>query len=57
MCFKRFRAKKMMKQDINVNYDRAGVDYEYSTTSEDYDYDTMNNEVSTRRRAVKDGVG
>ena len=25
--------------------------------SEDYDYDTMNNEVSTRRRAVKDGGG
>ena len=23
------------------------------TTSEDYDYDTMDNEVSTRRKAVK----
>ena len=52
-----FRAKKMMKQDMSVNYDRAGVDYEYSTTGEDYDYDTMDNEVSTKRKAVKDGVG
>ena len=25
----------------------------YSTTGEDYDYDTMDNEVSTRRKAVK----
>ena len=37
MCFKRYRNKKMMKQDINVNYDRAGVDYEYDTTGQDYD--------------------
>ena len=53
MCFKRFRAKKMMKQDINVDYNREGVDYEYSTTGEDYNYDTMDNEVSTKRKAVK----
>ena len=40
----------MTKQDIIVNYDRAGVDYEYDTTGQDYDYDTMGGEVSTRRR-------
>ena len=53
VCFKRFRDQKMMKQDINVNYDRAGVDYEYDTTGQDYDYDTMGDKVSTRRKAVK----
>ena len=50
MCFKRFKNERMLKQDINVNYDRAGVDYEYDTTGQDYDYDTMGDEVSTRRR-------
>ena len=52
-CFKRFRDKKMMKQDINDTYDRAGVDYEYDTTGQDYDFDTTGDDVSHRRKAVK----
>ena len=32
----------MIKEDFNVNYDTAGVDYEYgTTTNQDYNYDTM----------------
>ena len=50
-CFKRWRDKKMVKVDVNVNYDTAGVDYEYGPA--DQDYDTMGDEVSTRRREVK----
>ena len=51
MCFKRWRDKKMVKVDVNVNYDTAGVDYEYGPVEQDYD--TMGDEVSTRRREVK----
>ena len=32
MCFKRWREKKMKKEDFNVNYNTADVDYSYDTT-------------------------
>ena len=44
VCFRRWRDKRMVKQDVNVNYDTA--DYYY-------DYDTMDNTDSTRRRPVR----
>ena len=55
-CSKRFKAKKMIKIDINPIYDAADVDYEEWTTStsKDYDYDTMDiNEASIRRKDMK----
>ena len=49
VCSKRFRYKKVMKVDLNVNYDTAGVDYEYGSA----DYDSMGDEISTGRREIK----
>ena len=46
LCSRRWY-NKMMKEDFSVNYDTAGVDYEYgTTTNQDYDYDTMDDESS-----------
>ena len=49
VCSKRFRYKKVMKVDMNMNYDTAGVDYEYGSA----DYDSMGDETSTGRREIK----
>ena len=43
----------VMKEDTNMYYDTAGVDYVYSTAGQDNDYDTMGKEASTRREVKK----
>ena len=43
----------VMKEDTNMYYDTAGVDYVYSTTGQDNDYDTFGGETSTRKEVKK----
>ena len=43
----------VMKEDTNMYYDTAGVDYVYSTAGQDNDYDTFGGETSTRKEVKK----
>ena len=51
-----WKDKKMIKQDLNVDYDTAVVDYEYGTAGQYAIFDSISNEISGMRRDREIGM-